>query len=88
MSKTITIIQCTTEPNTNMPIAEGLYPTGCWVSVDDAWVRSNFKENAAAIIIANKVVNVTLDTWAALGLPTLVQSKIIAPPLEFKETIL
>ena len=88
MTKGITIIQCTTEPNANMPLAEGLYPTGCWVTISESWIRSQFKPEAADKIIEDKAVNVTLDLWDRLGLPNLTQSKIIASPLEFKETIL
>ena len=80
-------IQCTTEVNDNLPISDGLYSTGCWVNLSASFIRDNFNTIAADKIIAAKVVNLNLDLWSKLGLPTLVQSKSIATPLIFKETV-
>jgi hypothetical protein len=83
----IIAIQCTSEVNGNHPIAEGVYPTGCWVSLSEEFVRDTFNADAATKIIANKVVNLNMDLWAKLGLPSIVQTKSIAAPLLFKETV-
>lgn len=57
-----------------------------WVTVKDTFIKDNFKSHVADYIISKGEINVPLEVWVKLGLPVLTKTKVIAPPLEFKET--
>lgn len=86
MSVGITFIQCSDTPNDNQVVGENLYPTGVWIVIKEGWVREVFKEDIANRIIADKVVNIPMDLWNRLKLPSITNTGVESHILEYKET--
>ena len=86
MSQGVTFVQCSSEPNDNLKLADGSYPTGVWLVMKEDWVRKVFKPEVAEKIIKDKAVNIPVPLWLKLGLPNIKSTLTIGAELKYTET--